>query len=185
MSAATEERVDLPLSGMSCAACARSIENQLAATPGVASAHVNFATSTATVEFDPHVTHSGLVGAIEELGYDVPQPEQAIDVEEHRANELLTALLLAAAFSVAVAAARHVARTRAPAGDELDPIGIDSPVIGLAGAPFYAGAWTALRHRSANMNTLIALGTGAAFLYSLWLRSPRGRTRRSITRRRR
>ena len=49
MKAETAEHVDLPVTGMSCAACARSIENQLAATPGVSAAHVNFATSTATV----------------------------------------------------------------------------------------------------------------------------------------
>ena len=75
MSAATEERVDLPVTGMTCAACARAIERQLSSTPGVASAHVNFATNTATVEFDPHVTElPKLVAAIEQLGYQVPAP---------------------------------------------------------------------------------------------------------------
>ena len=76
MKTAAPERVDLPVSGMTCAACARSIERTLAATPGVDRAHVNLATNTATVEYDPgRVTVPGLVGAIEELGYGVPEKE--------------------------------------------------------------------------------------------------------------
>jgi Cu+-exporting ATPase len=176
-SAGTAERVDLPVSGMSCAACARSIENQLAATPGVNSAHVNFATSTATVEFDPaHAAVRNLVDAIEELGYGVLQPETAGEDVEEQAREreyaaLKRGLWLAAAFAVPV-----VALGMAPGLMHLAPLNrmtswiqlaFTAPVVFYAGAPFYKGAWAALRHRSANMNTLIALGTGAAFLYSL------------------
>ena len=58
----TIERVDLPVSGMSCAACARAIENELSATAGVGKAHVNFATSTATVESTPPPGPSSQVG---------------------------------------------------------------------------------------------------------------------------
>jgi Cu+-exporting ATPase len=176
-SAGTAERVDLPVSGMSCAACARSIENQLAATPGVNSAHVNFATSTATVEFDPaHAAVRNLVDAIEELGYGVLQPETAGEDVEEQAREreyaaLKRRLWLSAAFAVPV-----VALGMAPGFMHLAPLNrmtswfqlaFTAPVVSYAGAPFYKGAWAALRHRSANMNTLIALGTGAAFLYSL------------------
>ena len=172
MSAETAERVDLPVSGMSCAACARSIENQLAATPGVTSAHVNFATSTATVQFDPARTAvRALVDAVEELGYGVPQPEAGEDVEEQtRRREysaLVRRLLWAAIFTVPV-----VVLGMAPALARLPEmswiqLALTVPVVFYAGAPFYRGAWTALRHRSANMNTLISLGTGSAFLYSL------------------
>ncbi len=172
MNAATVGHVDLPLTGMSCAACARSIENQLAATPGVATAHVNFATSTATVEFDPaRAAVRDLVGAIEELGYGVPQPEAGVDVEERARQEEYSALqrrlLLAAAFSVPVVVLGMwpgLMHLRAMSWIQL---ALAAPVVCFAGAPFYKDAWTALRHRSANMNTLIALGTGAAFLYSL------------------
>jgi Cu+-exporting ATPase len=172
MNAATVGHVDLPLTGMSCAACARSIENQLAATPGVATAHVNFATSTATVEFDPaRAAVRDLVGAIEELGYGVPQPEAGVDVEERARQEEYSALqrrlLLAAAFSVPVVVLGMwpgLMHLRAMSWIQL---ALAAPVVCFAGAPFYKDAWAALRHRSANMNTLIALGTGAAFLYSL------------------
>jgi Cu+-exporting ATPase len=74
MKTAVPERVDLPVSGMTCAACARSIERTLASCPGVVEARVNLAANTATVEYDP--AHGGVhdfVGAIEDLGYGVPE----------------------------------------------------------------------------------------------------------------
>ena len=78
MKAPTAERVDLPVSGMTCAACARAIELALAGTPGVERASVNLATNTATVEFDPGRTGMrDFIGAIEELGYGVPETEPA------------------------------------------------------------------------------------------------------------
>ena len=166
MSTTAAERVDLPVSGMSCAACARTIENQLAATEGVTSAHVNFATSTATVEFDPaHAAVRNLVDAIEELGYGVPQPEEQPEQEEYAA--LKRRLLWAATFAVPVVVLGMIPALMHLAAMSWIQLALAAPVVFYAGAPFYRDAWVALRHRSANMNTLIALGTGAAFLYSL------------------
>jgi len=160
MSVAAPERVDLPVSGMTCAACARTIERTLSHTPGVERAHVNFATSTATVQYDPAQARVGdLVGAIEELGYGVPETEPAPDTEAiaYR-RRLILALLFAAPVIVLGMAHGHTAWIQ---------LLLTLPVVFYAGAPFYRGAWTALLHRSANMNTLIALGTGAAFVYSV------------------
>jgi len=166
MSAASAERVDLPVSGMSCAACARSIENQLAATPGVAAAHVNFATSTATVEFDPRrAAVRNLVDAIEELGYGVPRAAEDTQAQEYAA--LRRRLWMAAAFAAPAVVLGMIPGFMSWAAMPWIQLALTAPVVFYAGAPFYLGAWTALRHRSANMNTLIALGTGAAFLYSL------------------
>src|SRR5205085_6406041 len=82
MNTAAPERVDLPVSGMTCAACARTIERTLAGTSGVERAKVNLATNTATVEYDPaRVKPGDLIGAIEELGYGVPQSETPPDAE--------------------------------------------------------------------------------------------------------
>jgi Cu+-exporting ATPase len=163
---ATAERVDLPVSGMSCAACARSIENQLAATPGVEKAHVNFATSTATVEFDPaRAAVRNLVDAIEELGYGVPRPEEDTQAIEYAA--LKRRLWIAAAFATPVVVLGMIPGLMHWAAMPWIQLALTTPVVFYAGAPFYIGAWAALRHRSANMNTLIALGTGAAFLDSL------------------
>ena len=76
------ERVDLPVSGMTCAACARTIERTLSNAPGVSRANVNLATNTATVQYDPaRVNTSDFVRAIEELGYGVPKTESVTDPE--------------------------------------------------------------------------------------------------------
>jgi Cu+-exporting ATPase len=166
MKTAAPERVDLPVGGMSCAACARAIERQLSDTPGVAAAHVNFATSVATVEYDPtRARISDLVQAVEEIGYSVPETGEPDREAEYRA--LLRRLVVAVLFTAPVAllgmshGAIHV-----PGMAWIELI-LTVPVVFYAGLPFYTGAWTALRHGSANMNTLIALGTGAAFVYSL------------------
>ncbi|HEV3334596.1 MAG TPA: heavy metal translocating P-type ATPase [Bryobacteraceae bacterium] len=160
MSVATPDRVDLPVSGMTCAACARAIERTLSNTPGVERARVNFATATATVEYDAGRAHVGdLIGAIEDLGYGVPEAEAAGDSEAARYRlRLIVALILAA--PVLVLGMTHHANWI--------QLLLTLPIVLYSGLPFYTGAWSALRHRSANMNTLIALGTGAAFLYSVY-----------------
>lgn len=154
------ERIDLPLAGMTCAACARAIERTLTGTTGVQRAHVNFATATATVEFDPERARVGdFIGAIEDLGYSVPENAPAADTEARRYRQRL---IVALVFAIPVMALGMMHRA---VGLQLV---LTLPVVLYAGAPFYLAAWSALRHRSANMNTLIALGTGAAFLYSLF-----------------
>ncbi len=126
MSPQTAGRVDLPVTGMSCAACARSIEHRLSATPGVAGCATSISPRPQPpVEFDPARTAVGdLVGAIEELGYAVPQPEPGVDIEEQSRQQEYTAikrrLLLAAAFFRAGRRPGHVARTDASCRVELD-----------------------------------------------------------------
>jgi Cu+-exporting ATPase len=145
---------------MTCAACARSIERTLTNTPGVERAHVNFATATATVEFRPGRTKVGdLIGAIEDLGYGVPETETTPDTEGREYRRRLIASLLLAAPVMALGMMHRAIWLQ---------LALTLPVILYCGAPFYVSAWSALRHRSANMNTLIALGTGAAFLYSFF-----------------
>ncbi|MBZ5624066.1 MAG: cadmium-translocating P-type ATPase [Acidobacteriia bacterium] len=154
------ERVDLPVTGMTCAQCARAIERKLGKTAGVERASVNFATSTATVEYDPkQVKVVDFIGAIEDLGYGVPKTEAQPNPDEkvHRWRLLVA---LACAAPLMVLGMMH--------SNPWIQLALALPVIFYSGAPFYQGAWTALRHGSANMNTLIALGTGAAFLYSLY-----------------
>ncbi len=159
MKVTAPERLDLPVSGMTCAACARTIERTLARTPGVERARVNFATATATVEYDPERARPGdFVGAIENLGYGVPETEIRPGAEE---QGLRRRFWVALAFAVPVAV---LGMMEGPAWLQL---ALSLPVIFYAGGPFYVAAWKALLHRSANMNTLIALGTGAAFLYSV------------------
>jgi P-type Cu+ transporter len=147
------ERIDLPVSGMTCAACARSIERTLAKAPGVERALVNLATNTATVEFDSAQTGvPQFVRAIEDLGYGVPAKEAP--EPDYRRRWLLALIFGAPVVALGMAHAFPWLQ-----------LFLTIPVM-FFGAPFFTAAWSATRHRSANMNSLIALGTGSAFLYS-------------------
>jgi Cu+-exporting ATPase len=160
MKAAAPERVDLPVSGMTCAACARTIERKLNKTAGVERANVNLATNTATVEFDPgRISVRDFVSAIEDLGYGVPADKAPPDAQEKSYRRRLTVALVFAIPVVALGMAHVLPWLQ---------LALTLPVIFYAGALFYRDAWTALRHGSANMNTLISLGTGAAFVYSVF-----------------
>ena len=151
-------RVDLPVSGMTCAACARSIERKLNKTPGVDRASVNLATNTATVEYQPaRAGVADFIGAIEGLGYGVPKQAPADEASPYPRRFAVAAVCAAAVMALSMLG-------RAP----WVQFALTVPVVFYAGAPFYQAAWTALRHRSANMNTLIALGTGVAFLDSVY-----------------
>ena len=112
-----------------------------------------------------------LIDAIEDLGYGVPQPVDGEDAEEQTRRQEYAALKrrlwLAACFAAPVVVLGMWPAPMHLAAISWIQLALTLPVVFYAGAPFYQGAWTALRHRSANMNTLIALGTGAAFLYSL------------------
>ncbi len=170
------ERVDLPIGGMTCAACARRIERQLTRAPGVRTAGVNFATETAAVEFDPTATTvNDLIGTVEDSGYRVKETPQELVEDSERSSqdseyrELRFKFWMAASLSlpVLVIAMFH---GRIP---WLDFVGVNwlqlaltTPVVVYCGVQFYRGAWAAFRHRAADMNTLIAVGTGAAYLYS-------------------
>ena len=162
--------VELPVTGMSCASCARTIEKQLSATRGVTRASVNFATATATVDFDPALAgRTDLANAVEQVGYHVlPEEEDAAELEEIESTaEARRRFWLAAALG-APAAVFGMAHGALMAPDWVQLL-LTAPVALYSGAPFYRGAWTALRHGQANMNTLNTLGAGSAFLYSAWV----------------
>jgi Cu+-exporting ATPase len=152
--------VELPIGGMTCAACARTVERQLASSPGVEKASVNLATKIASVSYNPDQTGvEELVAAVEDVGYEVPTDSQEIAAAAE-SRSLRQRLLVGAVFATPVFILGML--ERAP----LVQFVLTVPVLFYAGRSFFADAWSALRHRSANMNTLIALGTGAAFLYS-------------------
>lgn len=172
-------RVDLPITGMTCAACARRIERKLSRTPGVNRAGVNFATERATVVYDPKVASvNQLIEAVREVGYDTsgvtPVDSVADDSENAARNseyqKLRRKFLFAALLSlpVLVIAMSHgrIPFLDFPGINYLQLV-LTTPVVFYSGWQFYRGAWAALRHRAADMNTLIAVGTGAAYLYSV------------------
>ncbi len=173
--------VTLPVSGMSCAACARSVEHALKDLEGVEAAAVNYATNRATVKYDPSVLGvEDLAEAVRGAGYDVlGTPGEAAaagsedearlqDLEEKAREEeyrrLRRKLIVATALSAPVMVV-SMAHLRFPGVNYLQ-LALSIPVLFYSGAQFYRGAWNSLRHRSADMNLLIAIGTGAAFAYS-------------------
>jgi len=158
----TAEEIELPIGGMTCAACARTVESQLAHSPGVEKASVNFATRTASISFNPAQTDvANLVAAVEEVGYEVPQHREI--AEAAAAQALRKHLIVGAVFAIPVFILGML--ERAPIAQFV----LTLPVLFYAGLEFFRDAWTTAKHRSANMNTLIALGTGAAFIYSTWV----------------
>jgi Cu+-exporting ATPase len=171
------ERVDLSLTGMTCNACARRIERRLKNAEGVRSANVNFATARATVEYDSRATGAAnLIGTVAEIGYGASDAseEGAAEREKEAARaeetQLRRRFIVAAVLSapvLVVAMSHGRIEMFNVAWINWAQLALTLPVVGYSGWPFYRGAWTALTHRAADMNTLIATGTGAAFIYSL------------------
>ena len=168
----SEERgkISLSVTGMTCAACARRVEKALSGTDGVLAANVNLATEKAAVEYDPSsISTEKLSGVIEGAGYGVVRGEDEAPEEEYRTLRgdflvaaALTALILAGSLSYMLGFGTPI-----PMGWlNLGLLALATPVQFWAGRRFYRGAWGALRHRSADMNTLVVVGTSAAYLYS-------------------
>jgi len=171
----------LDISGMTCANCALRIEKGLAKLPGVQSATVNFAMETASVQFDEAVCElPQLIGKVEQLGYGATEQkeEEADQRAEERHRDYVKTFrlwLVSAALSLPLAytMVAHLGISFLPMPELLmNPwfqLALAAPVQFIIGARFFVGAWRALMDRSANMDTLVALGTSAAFFYSLWM----------------
>ena len=166
----------IPVTGMTCAACQSRVQRTLQQQPGVSDATVNLMMGNATVTYDPAaVAPSALVAAIRETGYgaELPSPEQDAfkeqEARDHATAEEFRTLRMKAIVSGAIGV---VAMGVMPLMHRFPwmPWLLLVATVGVmvtAGRHFYVRAWSAFRHHSADMNTLIALGTGAAFLYSL------------------
>ena len=210
MAVQTPEKVTIPVSGMTCAACSGRVQRALEKHPGVHGAAVNLMTRDATIHFDPSSTSPGaLVDAIRATGYDAELAEpgrtafQEQEAQDRAQEEEFRELRVKAGVSFAVAlvamlvsmplmAGEHGGHTADPfmrwAMEWLSPAlrsvmpalytvpravlswGLLAATVGVmawAGRHFYTRAWASFRHHSADMNTLVAVGTGAAFLYSV------------------
>ncbi|MBH8557075.1 heavy metal translocating P-type ATPase [Hymenobacter negativus] len=178
------ETTTLDIEGMSCAACASAVEKSLARTPGVQSALVNFATEKATVQYRPdQATPAALKAAVENAGYGVveraPDTSAAdrqaeVDAQKAAAYRQLKRRFGVAAALAAVIMALSMLMLWPAMMARLNMkwlnwalLLLTLPVLLFSGREFYVSAWNGLRHRAANMDTLIAVGTGAAFVYSL------------------
>jgi Cu+-exporting ATPase len=183
------EMISFPIEGMTCASCVNRITRFLRKVDGVEEANVNLATESATIRYDgTRVDVSGLVAAVEAAGYvarvdriggsaaadaaagDAAATDEPSYADRHLAD-LRRRLIVAGAFTapLLLGLAKMTVAPWLPSifANPWLQLAFAAPVQVYAGAPFYRGAINALRHRSADMNTLVAVGTSAAFGYSL------------------
>ncbi len=162
-------RVTIGVRGMTCGACVGHVEKALAGVDGVVSAAVNLASEKATVEYLPGAAlvsdfHEAIQGAgYTPLSLDDAAPGAPVEVEDSRALKLKMAVSLGAAAVIMTLMALDPAL---PFRADFLFLALAAPVQLWAGAGFYRSAWSALRHGTSNMHTLIAVGTTTAFAYS-------------------
>lgn len=174
------DKAEFSISGMSCAACAARIEKALRKVPGVYNATVNFAAEKAAVEYNANeLAVSQIQERVRQLGYDAHNvaDDSEMDREKKvRRDEIRRQrfrLILSAVLSLPLLGAMvlHSLGIMGRIGDVLmNPyvqLVLATPVQFVAGWPFYHGAYAALRNGSANMDVLVAMGTSAAYFYSI------------------
>lgn len=175
------EKAEFQIAGMTCAACANRIEKRLNKTEGVSSAPVNFALETVAVEYNPkEVTITDLKETVAKLGYQLEQKGEAdgeTESPQKKEQRKQTVRLIFSAilsFPLLWAMVSHFSFTSFIWVPDIfmNPwmqFALATPVQFVIGWPFYTGAYKAIRNKSANMDVLVALGTTAAYVYSLYL----------------
>jgi Cu+-exporting ATPase len=159
--------IELDIGGMTCASCAARIEKKLNRLDGVV-ATVNYATEKATVTFPTTLSPQDLIATVENTGYTAAVPAQpSAEEEPDELAPLRTRLSISLALAVPVIAMAMIPPLQFPNWQWLS-LTLAAPIVVYGGWPFHKAAWVNLRHRAATMDTLISLGTLAAFLWSLW-----------------
>ncbi len=159
------------VTGMACAACALSVESMIASMPGVSSASVNYAGANVYVSYDPDaVTPADFAKSVEEIGYGLIIEEENLneklaDIEFKHFNELKRKLYVAVFFTIPVfiLSMFHVIHFE---NKNWILLVLSLPVVLFSGSEFYTNAWKQAKHRMVNMDTLVALSTGIAFIFS-------------------
>ncbi|MEV4132821.1 heavy metal translocating P-type ATPase [Dactylosporangium sp. NPDC049742] len=165
---AAPQRFELAIGGMTCASCAARIEKKLNRMDGV-TATVNYATEKADVTVTGDVTAADLITTVEQTGYTaaLPTPPQATAEPVDELRPLRTRLWVSLVLTVPV-----ILLAMVPAWQfdfwQWASLTLAAPVVVYGGLPFHKAAWTNLRHGAATMDTLVSLGTLAAFGWSLW-----------------
>ncbi|MBO9998029.1 MAG: copper-translocating P-type ATPase [Cyanobacteria bacterium SID2] len=174
--------VHLHLQGMSCAACANAIERSIANVPGVETCNVNFATTQATVQYREDITDLDRIQqAVSDAGYGAKpiQDDDDTDIERSTREAEQRNLTRKVVFGSIVSLILVVGSLPMMTGLDIPGIPrwlhhpllqlvLSLPVMVWCGKGFFVGAWKAFQRRAADMNTLVALGTASAYLYSLW-----------------
>ncbi|MFG1953079.1 heavy metal translocating P-type ATPase [Micromonospora sp. NPDC048830] len=167
-------QIELAIGGMTCASCAARIEKKLNRMDGV-TATVNYATEKASVSYPDDVTPDDLIATVEKTGYTaaVPPPPAPAGAEPSAAEPadelrgLRTRLWVSVALAVPVIVLAMVPAWQFDYWQWLS-LTLAAPVVAYGGLPFHRAAWINLRHGAATMDTLVSIGTLAAFGWSLW-----------------
>ncbi|MGI5507227.1 heavy metal translocating P-type ATPase [Lentzea sp. CA-135723] len=162
------DTIEISIGGMTCASCAARIERKLNRLDGV-EASVNYATEKARVSYAGDLTPEDLVKVVEDTGYTAELPAAATEAapETDPARTLRDRLITSAVLSVPVVALAMIPALQFTYWQWLS-LALAGPVVTYAAWPFHKAAWTNLRHGAATMDTLISLGVGSAFLWSLY-----------------
>ncbi|WP_414627732.1 heavy metal translocating P-type ATPase [Alkalihalophilus pseudofirmus] len=174
------DKTEFDISGMTCAACANRIEKRMNKLEGVSSANVNFALETLSVEYDNRaINPNEMVETIKKLGFTLIPKQDARETVDHKEKEIekqygkfiFSAILTLPLLWTMVTHFEMTAFLYMP-GMFMNPwvqLALATPVQFIVGAQFYKGAYQALKNKSANMDVLVALGTSAAYFYSIYL----------------
>src|SRR4051812_12851182 len=157
-------QVELVIGGMTCASCANRVEKRLNRLDGV-TASVNYATEKASVRFDERVSPDDLIAQVEKAGYTA-----ALPVAEDRADEvgpLRLRLVISTLLALPVVALAMIAPLRFAYWQWVSLV-LAAPVVLWGGLPFHRATWKNLKLRIATMDTLVSMGTGAAFVWSVY-----------------
>ncbi|MET9441714.1 heavy metal translocating P-type ATPase [Streptomyces sp. NPDC006610] len=163
-------QVELAIGGMTCASCAARVEKKLNRMPGV-TATVNYATEKAKVSYPAGVTVPDLIATVEATGYTAHEPTApdaaAPPAETDELKPLRERLVTAVVLAVPVIAMAMVPALQFEYWQWLS-LTLTAPVVTYAAWPFHRAAWTNARHGASTMDTLVSVGTAAAFLWSVW-----------------
>ena len=175
-----QEKETFDISGMTCSACAVRIEKRISKMDGVSNANVNFAMETLVVDYnDKQVEPKEMITAAKKMGFELIPKQENKDKMDHKEEEIkkqkrkfvFALVLTIPLFWTMVAHFEFLSFIYMPAF-LMNPwlqLALATPVQFVVGAQFYKGAYNSLRNKSANMDVLVALGTSAAFFYSLYL----------------
>jgi len=162
-----------PVLGMSCASCSARVEKTLNHQSGVKKAVVNYASATATVEYDPTSCSSeALQQAVQAAGYDllINQDGNTLEEAEEAHNKKFSALKFRTTWAIILSMPVVIIGMFFMDMPHANPImwALSTPVVFWLGRGFFTSAWKQLQHGSANMDTLVAISTGTAYLFSLF-----------------
>ncbi|GAA4911196.1 Cu+-exporting ATPase [Stackebrandtia albiflava] len=164
--------IELDIGGMTCASCANRIEKKLNRIDGV-TATVNYATEKATANVSPGVTAEDLIAVVEKTGYTAaaprtePEPEAGEPAEDPELRSLRQRVVTSLVLAVPVIAMAMIPPLQFTNWQWMSLV-LAAPVVVYGGWPFHRAAWINLRHGAATMDTLVSIGTIAAFAWSLW-----------------